>query len=62
MSATPIAAITGLGTAVPARVVTNADFAAYLDTSDQWISERTFLPGEDDAADYLKEYCYGATD
>lgn len=41
MSATPIAAITGLGTAVPDRVVTNADFAAYLDTSDQWIMERT---------------------
>ena len=41
MSATPIAAITGLGVAVLDRVVTNADFAAYLDTSDQWIMERT---------------------
>ena len=41
MSARPIARITGLGTAVPDRVVTNADFAAYLDTSDQWIMERT---------------------
>ncbi len=41
MTATPIAAITGLGTAVPARVVTNADFAKYLETSDQWIVERT---------------------
>lgn len=41
MSATPIVRISGLGTAVPARVVTNADFAAYLDTSDQWIMERT---------------------
>ncbi len=41
MSATPIAAITGLGTAVPARLVTNADFEKYLDTSDQWIVERT---------------------
>jgi 3-oxoacyl-[acyl-carrier-protein] synthase III len=41
MSATPIAAITGLGVAVPERVVTNADFARYLDTSDQWIVERT---------------------
>jgi 3-oxoacyl-[acyl-carrier-protein] synthase-3 len=30
-----------LGTAVPARVVTNADFEKYLDTSDQWIVERT---------------------
>ena len=41
MSVTPIAAITGLGTAVPARLVTNADFEKYLDTSDQWIVERT---------------------
>lgn len=41
MSATPIATITGLGTAVPARLVTNADFEKYLDTSDQWIVERT---------------------
>jgi 3-oxoacyl-[acyl-carrier-protein] synthase-3 len=37
----PIAAITGLGTAVPARVVPNAEFEAYLETSDQWIRERT---------------------
>jgi 3-oxoacyl-[acyl-carrier-protein] synthase III len=41
VSVTPVARITGLGTAVPDRVVTNADFAAYLDTSDQWIMERT---------------------
>ena len=41
MSTSPIVRISGLGTAVPARVVTNADFAAYLDTSDQWIMERT---------------------
>ena len=41
MSAKPIAAITGLGTAVPSRVVTNADFEKYLNTSDQWIVERT---------------------
>jgi len=41
VSATPIATITGLGTAVPARLVTNADFEKYLDTSDQWIVERT---------------------
>jgi len=39
--AKPIAAITGLGTAVPARVVPNAHFEQYLDTSDQWIVERT---------------------
>ncbi len=37
----PIAAITGLGTAVPERVVPNAEFEKYLETSDQWIRERT---------------------
>jgi len=35
------AAITGWGTALPDRVVTNADFAARLDTSDEWIVERS---------------------
>lgn len=33
--------ITGWGTALPDKVVTNADFEARLDTSDQWITERT---------------------
>ena len=37
----PIAAIAGLGVAVPDRVVTNADFEKMLETSDQWIVERT---------------------
>jgi 3-oxoacyl-[acyl-carrier-protein] synthase-3 len=37
----PIVAITGLGTAVPARVVPNSEFEKYLDTSDEWIRERT---------------------
>ena len=41
MSAEPIAAITGIGTAVPVKVVPNAHFEKYLDTSDQWIVERT---------------------
>ena len=41
MSAKPIAAITGLGTAVPPRVVPNSEFEKYLETSDQWIVERT---------------------
>ena len=39
--ARPFAAITGLGVAVPPRVLTNAWFAERLDTSDQWIVERT---------------------
>lgn len=33
--------ITGWGVALPDRVVTNADFEARMDTSDQWITERT---------------------
>jgi 3-oxoacyl-[acyl-carrier-protein] synthase-3 len=37
----PFAEIGGLGVAVPDRVVTNADFEKSLDTSDQWIVERT---------------------
>jgi 3-oxoacyl-[acyl-carrier-protein] synthase-3 len=41
MSTTPIAAIAGLGTAVPGKLVTNADYEKFLDTSDQWIVERT---------------------
>jgi 3-oxoacyl-[acyl-carrier-protein] synthase-3 len=35
------AAITGFGSAVPERVVTNADFEKFLDTSDEWITQRT---------------------
>jgi 3-oxoacyl-[acyl-carrier-protein] synthase-3 len=31
----------GTGSAVPSRVMTNDDFAKYLDTSDEWIVERT---------------------
>lgn len=37
----PIAWLAGLGTAVPERVVTNAELESVLDTSDQWIVERT---------------------
>ncbi len=33
--------ITGLGCKVPDRVVTNDDLAQYVDTSDEWIRERT---------------------
>ncbi|HEX9435333.1 MAG TPA: beta-ketoacyl-ACP synthase III [Burkholderiales bacterium] len=33
--------ITGTGSYLPARVMTNAEFAARLDTSDAWIRERT---------------------
>jgi len=37
----PFAGITGLGVHIPARVVTNRDFEQRLETSDQWIMERT---------------------
>jgi 3-oxoacyl-[acyl-carrier-protein] synthase-3 len=37
----PAASITGLGSRVPDRVVTNDDLAQYVDTSDDWIVERT---------------------
>jgi 3-oxoacyl-[acyl-carrier-protein] synthase-3 len=33
--------ITGLGTCVPERVMTNAELSALVDTSDEWIVERT---------------------
>jgi 3-oxoacyl-[acyl-carrier-protein] synthase-3 len=37
----PAVAFAGLGSRVPSRVVTNADFEKTLDTSDTWIRERT---------------------
>src|SRR3954463_9889052 len=33
--------ITGLGAKVPDRIVTNDELAQYVDTSDEWIMERT---------------------
>jgi 3-oxoacyl-[acyl-carrier-protein] synthase-3 len=35
------AAITGWGRALPTKIVTNADLEATMDTSDEWIRERT---------------------
>jgi 3-oxoacyl-[acyl-carrier-protein] synthase III len=37
----PRIGITGLGTNVPAKVMTNDDLAQLVDTSDEWIQERT---------------------
>jgi 3-oxoacyl-[acyl-carrier-protein] synthase-3 len=37
----PRAAFVALGTAVPDRVVTNADLVKRMDTSDEWIQQRT---------------------
>jgi 3-oxoacyl-[acyl-carrier-protein] synthase-3 len=36
--------ITGLGVNVPERVLTNDDLAQIVDTSDEWIVERTGSP------------------
>ncbi len=41
MNRKPIAAYAGVGVAVPSRVVTNDDLSKMLDTSDEWIRERT---------------------
>jgi len=35
------AAISGMGVAIPEKVLTNADFEKILDTSDEWITQRT---------------------
>lgn len=50
----PHSKITGVGMYVPKEVVTNADLAKFMDTSDEWIIERTgikerrfFKEGED---------------
>ncbi len=40
-SASTGVAITGWGVCLPDKVVTNDDFANYLETSDEWITERT---------------------
>ena len=37
----PSVGITGIGAHVPERVLTNADLARIVDTSDEWITERT---------------------
>jgi hypothetical protein len=37
----PGARVTGWGIAVPDKIVTNADLSLRLDTSDEWITERT---------------------
>lgn len=41
MPTSPAAMIIGSGHAVPERVLTNADLEKIVDTSDQWITERT---------------------
>ena len=41
MTDRPRAAVTGMGSSVPAKVLRNADFEKTLDTSDEWITART---------------------
>ena len=35
------ARVTGIGSHLPPRVVTNDDLAGMIDTSDEWITQRT---------------------
>jgi 3-oxoacyl-[acyl-carrier-protein] synthase-3 len=51
------AVITGLGSVVPGKVMSNQDFEKFLDTSDEWITQRTGIrqrhvvsPGETTAS------------
>ncbi len=37
----PISLLTGVGSALPKRIMTNADMAKIVDTTDEWIVERT---------------------
>jgi 3-oxoacyl-[acyl-carrier-protein] synthase-3 len=41
MTLRPVVEVASIGTAVPAQVVTNEDLSRTLDTSDEWIRERT---------------------
>lgn len=45
------ARIAGTGSALPERIVTNAELAARVDTSDEWIAERTGIRQRHIAAD-----------
>ncbi len=45
------AAITGLGAVAPEKVLTNADFEKLLDTSDEWITQRTGIKQRHIASD-----------
>jgi 3-oxoacyl-[acyl-carrier-protein] synthase-3 len=60
------AGVFGIGSALPEHIVTNADFAAYLDTSDEWIQRRTgikerrHLNGSRSLTDLAVEACHAA--
>jgi 3-oxoacyl-[acyl-carrier-protein] synthase-3 len=44
-------AVTGVGSFLPEQVVTNADLAQFVDTSDEWIQERTGIKQRHKARD-----------
>ena len=46
------AVIMGVGSALPERIMTNADMAKVVDTSDEWIVERTGIKARHIAADH----------
>ena len=48
----PVARFAGTGRYVPAKIVTNDDFARVLDTTDQWIRERSGIVERHIAADH----------
>ena len=47
----PISLLTGVGSALPKRIMTNADMAKIVDTSDEWIVERTGIRARHIAGD-----------
>ena len=52
------AVVTGTGSALPAKVLTNHDLESMVDTSDEWITTRTGIKERRIAADgeYLSQY------
>jgi 3-oxoacyl-[acyl-carrier-protein] synthase-3 len=51
MSAQPHATVVGLGSVLPERVVPNSEFEQLVDTTDQWIRDRTGIAERHFAAD-----------
>jgi len=51
--------IAGTGRAVPAHVVTNHDLAKIVDTSDEWIAQRTGIRARHKAADHETVFSLG---
>ena len=48
--------IAGIGMYVPKNVVTNNDLIKYMDTSDEWIQERTGIKERRYAASYKRNH------